>query len=228
MPIYVADMKAAVILVGVFFIACVVAWRAYVERNTFPPIRAAVAQSAGNGGVKLPRQGPDAALNTEQPARSLHVPTTPVRTLRNMNRLPAVKTEPSVNGRTGGQTPNGEPAVQEEELDVPLVPQPLARAALALVGMDEDAEDLWFIAINDPALSPEDRQDLIEDLNEDGFPDPKHITPDDLPLILSRLALIEAIAPDAMDEVNAAAFAEAYKDLVTMLARLAQLQEEQQ
>ena len=62
----------------------------------------------------------------------------------------------------------------------------------------------------------------IEDLNEEGFADPKNLTPDDLPLILTRLALIEEHAPDAMDEVNAAAFAEAYKDLMNMAARLMQ------
>jgi hypothetical protein len=99
---------------------------------------------------------------------------------------------------------------------------PEARAALSLVGEDEAAEALWQLAINDPTLSPDERKDLIEDLNEDGFPDPKHITPDDLPLILSRLALIEQVAPEALDETNAAAFAEAYKDLVEMLDRLSQ------
>jgi hypothetical protein len=62
---------------------------------------------------------------------------------------------------------------------------------------------------------------LIEDLNEDGFPDPKNITPDDLPLIMSRIQLVEQLAPAAMDDVNFAAFAEAYKDLVNMLGRVA-------
>ena len=41
-----------------------------------------------------------------------------------------------------------------------------------------------------------------------------------IPLILSRLELIEEIAPDSMDAVNLAAFEEAYKDLVNMLAKL--------
>jgi hypothetical protein len=74
-------------------------------------------------------------------------------------------------------------------------------------------------AINDPALTAHQRQDLIEDLNEVGFDDPKHVTPDEVPLIQSRIALIEQIAPAAMDEVNDAAFAEAYKDLTNMLDR---------
>ena len=59
-------------------------------------------------------------------------------------------------------------------------------------------------------------QDLIEDLNEDGLSDPKHPSEQDLPLILNRLLLLEEIAPDAMDKVNADAFQEAYKDLLRM------------
>ena len=61
---------------------------------------------------------------------------------------------------------------------------------------------------------------MIEDLNEDGFQDPENPTTDELPLIESRLALIEQLAPDSMDDVNAAAFAEAYKDLNNMHIRL--------
>ncbi len=102
------------------------------------------------------------------------------------------------------------------------VQDPLARAALSLVGADSDAETYWDMAINDPSLSAHERQDLIEDLNEDGFPDPEHPTVDDLPLIVSRIFLIEELAPDAMDKVNWDAFLEAHKDLVNMYARLTQ------
>ncbi len=97
---------------------------------------------------------------------------------------------------------------------------PLARVALSFAGVDPEAEEVWAEAINNPDLPPKEREDLIEDLNEEGFPDPKNITPEDLPLILNRLALIEEHWPDAMDEVNWKAFAEAYKDLVNMLAKL--------
>ena len=96
---------------------------------------------------------------------------------------------------------------------------PLARDALCLVGFDPEAEQYWVAAINDPSLSSHERQDLIEDLNEEGFLDPKNLTGDDLPLIMSRLALIEQHAADAMDDVNAAAFMEAYKDLWGMAYR---------
>jgi hypothetical protein len=92
--------------------------------------------------------------------------------------------------------------------------------ALSFVGADPEAEAVWAQAINDPGVAAETRKDLIEDLNEDGFPDPHNVTPDDLPLIVSRLQLIEQLAPEAMDDVNAAAFQEAYKDLANMFNRV--------
>jgi len=63
---------------------------------------------------------------------------------------------------------------------------------------------------------------LIEAFDEYGFPDPKRVTSDDLPLIASRIALIEQLAPFAMDQVNADAFAEAHKDLTNMLVKASQ------
>ena len=104
----------------------------------------------------------------------------------------------------------------------PEIPEPVAREALSFVGADPLAEAAWVTAINDPSIGPGQRKDLIEDLNQDGFADPKHLTSDDMPLILSRLALIEELAPESMDDVNAAAFAEAYKDLVNMLLKVSQ------
>jgi len=94
---------------------------------------------------------------------------------------------------------------------------PLAREALSLVGEDPEATEYWATAINDPSLPDEERKDLIEDLNEDGLSDAKHPAPEDLPVILNRIELIEELAPYAMDQVNADAFAEAYKDLLDML-----------
>ena len=113
------------------------------------------------------------------------------------------------------------PKPQKAPKPPPTPEQILAREALAGVGADPAAEAVWFAAINDPSRSAHERSDLIEDLNEDGFPDPKHVTGDDLPLIVSRLALIEQLAPGAMDQTNADAFAEAYKDLLNMYARAA-------
>ncbi len=97
------------------------------------------------------------------------------------------------------------------------IQDPDARAALSLVGADADAEQYWADAINDPKLPANERKDLIEDLNEDGLSDPKHPGPQDLPLIVNRLRLIDELAPYAMDQVNADAFQEAQKDLLAML-----------
>jgi hypothetical protein len=107
------------------------------------------------------------------------------------------------------------------EIELIEISIPDARAALGFVGADPFAEAVWAMAINNPDMPSKARKDLIEDLNEEGFPDPKHITPDDLPLICSRIMLIEQHAPEAMDEVNAAAFMEAYKDLIKMFLRVA-------
>jgi hypothetical protein len=100
------------------------------------------------------------------------------------------------------------------------IPLPLAREALLDVGADPQAEAVWLMAINDPDMSPHARKKLIEDLGEDGFAVPKHPTRDELPLIQSRIELIEEIGPDAVDETNANAFQEAYKDLVKMYVQL--------
>lgn len=102
------------------------------------------------------------------------------------------------------------------------VPAHVAREALKLVGSDPVAETIWIDAINNPALPPADRKNLIEDLNEAGFADPKNPSEAELPLIQHRLALIEKLAQTPMDPVNAAAFNEAYKDLKAMATRLTQ------
>jgi hypothetical protein len=118
-------------------------------------------------------------------------------------------------GQGGSAQPKGSAASE--------VPQdkPIERVALSFVGADPAAEAIWFKAINDPQTSAHDRSDLIEDLNEEGFENPHNPTFDDLPLIENRIAIIETLAPDSMDDVNAAAFAEAYKDLTNMRARVA-------
>jgi hypothetical protein len=124
----------------------------------------------------------------------------------------AVKPDPNAAAPEGLQIAIGKKGPLQDSL---------ARQALSFVGLDPVAEEAWAEAINNPDLPPNERKDLIEDLNEDGFPDPKNITEDDLPLILSRITLIEEHAPSAMDEVNSAAFKEAYKDLLKMYFKLA-------
>ncbi len=99
--------------------------------------------------------------------------------------------------------------------------EPLARLALNYVGADSQANEFYQKAINDPVLSRSHRKNLIEDLNENGFADPRNLTAKDLALIQNRISLIEQLAPKAMDQANAAAFQEAYKDLVKMRSKLA-------
>ena len=95
-----------------------------------------------------------------------------------------------------------------------VIQDPLARDALALVGVDLEAEMYWFGAIHDPALPKSERQDLIDDLNEDGLPDPKHPTADDLPLLLSRLEILEDLVPSLSDEFD---WKESYDDLLNLV-----------
>ncbi len=95
--------------------------------------------------------------------------------------------------------------------------EPLARVALAYLGANPQAEPLFKTAINDMSLPPDHRRELIEDLNTDGFADKRNPTPADLALIQNRLRFIQQNAPNAVDVVNAKAFAEAAKDLLQML-----------
>lgn len=96
------------------------------------------------------------------------------------------------------------------------IQDPVAHIALAYVGLDRDAEDYWYEAINDPTLSEQERQSLIKGLSQEGFADPADLTLDDVPLILTRIRIVELLGPEAMDQVNADAFTQAYTDLVYM------------
>jgi hypothetical protein len=96
--------------------------------------------------------------------------------------------------------------------------EPLARLALSYVGVDSQANQFYEKTINDLTLTKSHRSNLIEDLNEDGL-NFRNLTARDLPIIENRISLIEQLAPHAADPVNAAAFKEAYKDLVNMRER---------
>jgi len=92
---------------------------------------------------------------------------------------------------------------------------PAARVAMSFVGMDPEAEAYWLGAIFDSGLPENEREDLMEDLNEEGLSDHKHPGPQDLPLILNRLTIIEDILPHA-DEFMVTHLGEAYKDLLNL------------
>ena len=108
------------------------------------------------------------------------------------------------------------PAAKKSAKPKEPIQDPDARAALSLVGADPEAEAYWLAAINDPSLPANERKDLIEDLNEDGLSDPKHPSPEDMALIETRIPLLETLASNPMDQVNADAIQEAYKDLVNL------------
>jgi hypothetical protein len=109
---------------------------------------------------------------------------------------------------------------QDSRLTNSAAKEPFARLALAFVGADPQANQFYTQAINDNSLTPNHRRNLIEDLNQDGFADTRNLTTADLPLIENRIKLIEQLAPQAMDDINAAAFQEAYKDLINMRAKI--------
>jgi hypothetical protein len=97
---------------------------------------------------------------------------------------------------------------------------PLARDALGMVGADPEAEEYWMEAIFDRSLPDQEREDLMEDLNEVGLSDPKNPSPEDLQLIAARIPIIEAVAQDAAgrgDTFMIEHLGEAYKDLIGML-----------
>jgi hypothetical protein len=94
-----------------------------------------------------------------------------------------------------------------------------ARAALNYVGADPEAATVWARAINDADLSADTRQQLIEDLDVAGLPaDPRRLTQEHLPLILGRLAIVEQLAPAALDDTNAAAFTAVHRRLANLAA----------
>ena len=94
----------------------------------------------------------------------------------------------------------------------------MARVALSFVGVDPYAEAYWLEAIYDTNLSDREREDLMEDLNEEGLSNPRQPAPEDFPLIVRRLGIIEEVVPYA-DEFMLVHLGEAYKDLLQLYAR---------
>jgi hypothetical protein len=155
-------------------------------------------------------------VTTRSPASITPEPVPSEEIVRSPESTPSVepvKSDAQTTTKPQKTSAQVQPAKQLQEE----IKDPLARVALSFVGADPDADYYWTLAINDPTLSAHERQDLIEDLNEDGLLNPRHPGRDDLPLIVSRIQLIEELAPYAMDQVNADAFREAYKDLVNMV-----------
>ncbi len=105
--------------------------------------------------------------------------------------------------------------------------EPLARLALTYAGADAQANDFYLRAINDSGMSKDQRRNLIEDLNQDGFSRGR-VEAGDLSLIENRITLIEQNVSKTSDPVNVAAFKEAYKDLLKMRERIVNAQKSAQ
>lgn len=100
----------------------------------------------------------------------------------------------------------------------------LARVALAYVGVDPQAEQMFHASLFDPALKPDHRRELVEDLNQDGLSNKKNPSAQDLQIIQSRFELTQAYLQQdyvQQDKVLFKAFNEADKDLRKALERAA-------
>jgi len=130
-------------------------------------------------------------------------------------------TSPDADGQSSdaAQMEAAAPPERDSRLEDPAVKEQRGRTALAMIGHNPEADEVWIGIINDPSVSANARSNLIEDLNEDGL-SYRNLTMDDLPVIKYRIELIEELKPYAMDKVNADAFDEARKDLVNMANRL--------
>lgn len=98
----------------------------------------------------------------------------------------------------------------------------IGRLALSYVGGNDQALELFHKAALDPLLKPDQRRNLIEDLNQDGLSNRRNPNPEDLKLIANRFALTQSYLQQEYvknDRTLLAAFQEANKDLGRMLER---------
>jgi hypothetical protein len=177
-------------------------------------------QSADTPKTKRPPKGPESQSIQElspieeesaKPEPGVSLPAGPPTSQEAGGQSPAeAQTEMAAAPPDQDQSSNNEEAAAKERR---------GREALALIGHDPAADEVWIEVINDPSVSANARSNLIEDLNEDGL-QYRNLTLNDLPVIQYRIDLIEDLRPSAMDKTNADAFDEAHKDLVNMANRL--------
>ena len=160
---------------------------------------------------------------SEQPGSQVHPAVMQVETPapeplppEQNNAPPTQPVKVATKAQTATATPLPDPRFND-----PAFKEQLGRYALSFVGDDPAADEVWASLIYDSSLSDTVREDLMEDLNENGFSsgDGRVATVDDLPLIESRIALLEQHMRDA-DEFMLTHLAEAYKDLVNIYVRL--------
>lgn len=173
--------------------------------------------------IVLSRQSPQQFTTVQTPPEHHVAPVAEVMPGAVEELPPAAPVkEPPV--KSSAPKPKLAPQIQAQSPATPPAKEPLhdpdARDALALVGFDPAAEQYWLDAIYDSSLPDKEREDLMEDLNEQGFADPKNLTADDLPLIVNRLEIIDAILPNT-DDFMRAHLLEAQKDLINMFGQVA-------
>ncbi len=113
---------------------------------------------------------------------------------------------------------------EDPRVQTPEGKESLARVALAYVGTSGPALQLFHKAVLDQSLLPDQKRNLIEDLNEDGLVNRKALTPADLEVVANRYAITqEYLRQDYVSQNQAlnAAFLEADKDLRKMLEKAA-------
>src|SRR4051812_38357365 len=155
-----------VLLCGVGGALLAVRWASLEKR--FEPPRPTVANPQRPAEpVVAPPVAPEPGT---APARRPFAPIPSPRAAASPKPAP-VPTPAAVAGIAPPASP--EPAASSKQCPAapaaPAIDPPLAREALSFVGADPQAEAVWADAINDPSRSAHERQDLIEDLNEEGF-----------------------------------------------------------
>ena len=86
------------------------------------------------------------------------------------------------------------------------------------------AEQMFHKSIFDPSLAPAQRSELVRDLDQDGLIDDHNLTPADVPVVASRLALTETYLQQdyvLQDKGLSSAFLTANKDLRKLLEKAA-------
>jgi hypothetical protein len=100
----------------------------------------------------------------------------------------------------------------------------LARVALAYVGANDQAGELFHAAVLDQTLKPDQTRNLVEDLNQDGLANRRTPTTEDLKIIARRFEITQAYLQQDFvinNKTLSAAFREADKDLRNLLQRAA-------
>jgi hypothetical protein len=191
------------ILMAVLLVGCVVA--TYVSSKRDARARAQLQQTQATGQIAV----------TENPLT--YAPALPET---------APTSSPALKPRTSKPKPQPQSGVEplaNQQSDSAQSPQELAaqaQAALSLVGSSQEANAYWYAAVNNPGVPALERTVLIAALSEAGFEDRNNLTEDDLPLILSRIAILRRLAENPLDQANAAAIEAAYNELVDMAAEV--------